>query len=382
MISEEIEKYIVKYLSGKITAKELSLLERWAETPEHQKLFQEYITLHYQLIENNVLKNKTDFIAQQKKSLTANPSKKSKLIYLRIVKYAALLLLFLGIGYFLITGTENKSYDFTTENIVLEIDNDKVEIIEEGKNKTIVTKEGHVVCVQKNDKIIVAKNRANTPAVWCKLLVPYGKRMELVLADGTHIFLNSGSVIEYPSHFKKTTYRSVKLIGEAYFDVETNKQKPFIVNANQLNVRVLGTEFNVSAYPEENKIATVLVEGSVGLYHQKEFNLTTATLIKPGTRGVFDQQQKTYTTKPVDTRIYTSWRNGQLIFRNIPFHNIIKRLERNYNIKIETNNSLLNQQYFNANFDSDEDIHTILKTFQLSFSFTYDTPEKHHIIIH
>jgi len=144
----------------------------------------------------------------------------------------------------------------------------------------------------------------------------------------------------------------VFLNGEAYFDIAKDEEHPFIVNAQELNIQVVGTQFNVVAYPENQETDVVLIEGSVGL---SEGNTTeeghVVTYLKPGFKGSFDKEQKTINTSKVNTLLYTSWMDGNIVFRNESFKNIIKRLERQYNATIIINNESLSNETFNATIE-------------------------------
>ncbi|MGK4568546.1 FecR family protein [Flavobacterium sp. 3HN19-14] len=127
------------------------------------------------------------------------------------------------------------------------------------------------------------------------------------MSDGTVIHLNSGTTLRYPVKFIAGENRQVFLDGEAYFDVAKDKAHPFIVNADKLNVRVLGTHFNVTNYPEDDQTDVVLVEGSVGLYGSNTtFDATKNTVLKPGYKGSFNKNTSSINTKPVVTDFYTS----------------------------------------------------------------------------
>lgn len=383
MLTKEIEKYIVKYLTGTIANQEKEVLNQWLkEKVHHQELFKEYVRVHYAINLKTTKTNVENFKEQQLNNIQKQKRKPFKYYYLQAMKYTAILVLVFTFGYVAYQKLNSKTntVELYNKEITLQVNNGDLNVINQGAQKNIVNKEGEIIAVQQNNKLVVVKNNTSK-TVWSKLTVPYGKQFEIELADGTNIYLNSGTTIEYPSNFNNSNYRNINMVGEAYFSVESNKQKPFIVNTNKLNIRVLGTQFNVSAYPEEANISTVLVEGKVGLYDQKTFNKTSATILKPGFKGSYHQQNKTFEVKKVDTRIYTSWKNGILIFRNIPFKNILKRLERNYNVTISNHNKILETEYFNASFDMDEQIEDILKTFQKSFDFKFQI-KNNQITIH
>lgn len=188
-----------------------------------------------------------------------------------------------------------------------------------------------------------------------RLIIPVGKTYELNLADGTRVMLNSRSELIYPDNFTEHT-REVTLIGEAYFDVAKDASKPFIVKANGIDVKVLGTSFNVSCYETQSTIETTLVEGKVAviLPDRKE------EVITPSQQLVFDKAKKTAATATVDTRIYTSWINNKLIFKNERIDVILAKLQYWYDFEFEYDNENIKENRFSLEIDKNTDLNKIL----------------------
>ena len=200
--------------------------------------------------------------------------------------------------------------------------------------------------------------------------VPYGKRFELELSDGTQILLNSGSVISYPEVFLEDSIRKVSLSGEAYFNVTHDENHPFLVEAEDLNIKVLGTSFNVSAYPEDQTTDVVLVRGSVGMF-EDQHALKKENILSPGFKGSFNRKSKNISQQEVETDVYTSWRDGRIVFRNMSFGNILKKLERRFGYKIEIENERLEKEEFNANFGR-QSLPEILESFKKIYGIQYE----------
>lgn len=156
--------------------------------------------------------------------------------------------------------------------------------------------------------------------------IPYGARTSFKLPDGSLIWLYSGSSISYPSEFGES--RDIQLTGQAYIEV-VKDGKPFIVNTVYGDIRVLGTSLNAKAYPNEN-FETTLVKGSVAVTNRKNQVVT----LEPGQQSVITSSD-ILTVKRVNTDKVTSWKEGKLIFEKEPFQNVVRELERWYNIKIE-----------------------------------------------
>jgi transmembrane sensor len=215
------------------------------------------------------------------------------------------------------------------------------------------------------------------PIAFNVLSVPAGQFAQLTLGDGTKIWLNSKSILTYPSQFSGSN-REIKLNGEAFFEVSPNKEKPFIVKTKELDVAVLGTDFDVSAYQNDRNINVTLVNGSVNLLNKKD-NSEIAKL-KPGEQASYSISKNTISISSVETQLYTSWRTGQIKFRKMSFEEIAKRLSRNYNIEFKFENANMLSTTYNGSFYKYESLDQILKIMQANSHFNY-TIEKDTIYI-
>lgn len=164
---------------------------------------------------------------------------------------------------------------------------------------------------------------------YAEVEVIYGQTGHLVLFDGTEVWLNSGSKFKYPDRFNKNE-RSVFIEGEAFFKVTKNKKLPFKVNTGELEVEVLGTEFNVTAYPGESSQSIVLVEGKVKLNNLDGSPLGELT---PGQRAVKKVGNPGIQVQNADPYFYTSWKDGIVVFNDEKLGDIAKKLERWYNVE-------------------------------------------------
>lgn len=143
------------------------------------------------------------------------------------------------------------------------------------------------------------------------------------------------------------------------------------MNADEVDIRVLGTKFNISAYGEDKQLNTVLVEGSVSMYERDNMNgKNNPIVLTPGKMATWDKRNKSINVNEVDVNNYISWIEGKLVFANTPFSDIIKRLERNYNVEIINNNLILDTQLYDATFDI-ETIEEVLNSFNKSYAIKY-----------
>lgn len=374
-----------KFLEGKCTLKEQEYIFNYFEsfqnkenTITNDKEIDEELRLKIlKKIKQNINTKSTIDLASKK--YTSEPISK-RIFKSNLFKYAATLLLLFGLGYVF---TLNKVEDDTTiiettpqnqKEITLSLPNGNVEVISENGKRKVYNANGKIIGVQKGNQLNYThnKNEQVVKLVYNELTIPYGKQFDLVLSDGTNVKLNAGTSIKYPVQFIKGKDRKVFIKGEAYFDVKKDTEHPFIVNANNINIEVLGTEFNVSFYPEDQNINTVLVEGSVKLYEKNKRNQKNETItLTPGYKAAWSKNQKEMSLSKVDVNLYTAWKDGDLLFKNTTFSNIIKKLERKFNVTIDNKYAFLNQQIYTASFLNNETIENILEYFKEETSFKY-----------
>lgn len=374
-IKYNISKLIYKSISKIITPDEKVILDSWLKTDENRKLYDKIIDKESIQKKQSVYNElDTDLIFKKlEKKIRANKNSNSKVILLipKVLKYAAIIVLFLGIGYLYQQGYfSNKSeLIIPSESITLQLENGNIQTINEDGSTKVVDDKGNVIGAQNGNQLVYNNGVIKEKLAYNILTVPYGKRFEVQLSDGTRVHLNAGTSLKYPVKFINGKNRQVFLNGEAFFNVTSDKEHPFVVNAETLNIEVFGTEFNVSAYPEDTTTDVVLVEGSVGLYSEEK-SLKEVITIVPGTKGSLDKNENRISTEKVNIEIYTQWMKGGLVFRNSSFENISKKLERHFNVKIINTNQQLNKEVFNASF-KEEPIDIILNDIKNSFNFDY-----------
>ena len=184
---------------------------------------------------------------------------------------------------------------------------------------------------QKEEKL---KNPATSKlAVINQIIVPFGQRHSIILCDGTRVLLNSGSRLVYPAEFLGKT-REVWLKGEGYFEVTKNPEKPFIVKTDFMNIKVLGTVFNISDYDDEPTAYTVLVEGKVEVSQKNRLFGTTDKILRPGQGCFYSIETKTSEIRKVELYDYISWKDGLFNFKDQPLVAIVSRLRKYYNQNI------------------------------------------------
>lgn len=202
-----------------------------------------------------------------------------------------------------------------------------------------------------------------------EIFSPRGARTHFLLPDGTQGWLNSGSSLSYASNFDKK--RNVSLTGEAWFEVVHNEQKPFIVSTPNLDIRVLGTKFNVAAFPEESVTEVVLQEGKVKVDgNEKDF---TAEM-KPNEKFTYDKKKKEGFVQTVNSGQFCAWKDGLLVFRNEPLADVLKRIGRWYNVDILLTDTELAKFKYRATFQ-DEPLEEVIRLISLTapIEYSFDT---------
>lgn len=302
-------------------------------------------------------------------------------LWKKTLKYAAVFIALIGLFFIIQRSTiHNPETKLSDDRIQLVLENGDVQILNEDGSTEIVSNSGQVLGTQKGTELKYNAAAGNQKVVYNQIKIPNGKTFNLTLSDGTHVYLNAGSTLRFPVNFIKGMKREVYLEGEAFFEVSKDKLHPFIVNANAINVKVLGTKFNVSSYAEDKEVSTVLVEGSVSLNNDAKPN--EKTMLIPGYKGVWSKTSDKISLEKVDTSLYTNWMKGELVFKNVAFQAIIKKLERTYNVKIINHDEELNHTEINASFNKNiENINSVMNAISSVRGFNYQITEDKSIII-
>ena len=181
-----------------------------------------------------------------------------------------------------------------------------------------------------------------------EVYVPNGERMQVLFQDGSKVHLNSGSHIRYPKKFGLSE-RKVYLEGEAWFEVAKNKNRPFIVDLSHMDIKVLGTTFDVKAYPEEDAIFIALESGSIEL----KSKFSQSYQLCPGEKAIYDKASgRCEVIRSHDVKLYSAWRRNVLVFKNAPLSEVIKTVARTYNISFEVRDSTALKYTYTITTDS------------------------------
>ncbi|MFB9080806.1 FecR family protein [Flavobacterium procerum] len=352
-----------KYLSNEASEQEVQALFEWIEASEENK--QQFITAKKAWVLNAL----TDDI-----KLDAVPviSMKPKNKMRQFMRYVAVFLIFVGLGSTILLFTE-KTKD--AKEIVLEFGDGHSENYSQ-KNQTVLLNDKGVLVAKKfPNQIVYFGKVADANVKYNTLTIPYGKRFKITLSDGTIVSLNSGTTFRYPEQFGVNGNRNVYLSGEAFFEVAKDKNHPFIVNADQVDIKVLGTKFNISAYPENPTVNSTLIEGSIAMYETS--NPSNSIILEPNQMATWMSNSKKITLKNVDTAFYNAWTKGELAFKDTPFSTIAKIIQRTYDVEIINQNSDLARQNFTGTIKiSESSVENILDLLKRDTPFHYSIEQK------
>ena len=376
MKKRNIKTIIHKFLNSSATTEEIEFLKKWVQQNKYS--FQEEVQLHH-LVTGHFEEGKTERL---KRDLLDNfeqfeiRERRSRIF--NVLKYAAI---FVGIvtagALFYLRDSTVK--DLPQKQITITLGDGSTKEILDVEISELVLSSNTYAAEQEGSKIIYKKKSGKTlknsgRLVYNTLEVPYGKKFQIVLSDGTEVYLNSGSSLTYPVAFYDEGPRNVVLRGEAYFTVKSDSLRPFSVEAGLLDTRVLGTEFNISNYEDDEHTKVVLVEGRVTVTRGGIPDDRQAIVLRSNQMASYALSDKDLTKINVDVSSHIAWKNGILLFKNEDFYRITKKLERHYNIKININDVEVGKERYTGKFKT-ESIDEVLQAFQRIKEFEYSTDE-------
>ena len=326
-----ILEWIADYCTGRINAEEAGKLREWIDkASENRELFEQYL----KTVKINRMVEGADWLDEERawQELAGKIRRgRIKSFYRRLSLGAAVVIIFIGLG--MAFWQRNKLTEQEVQLIQILPGSTKATLIlangsqidlTRGDLKEVITTEALI----ENDSLLGLqynhiKLRDEQP-VFHTVKVPVAGEYHFTLSDGTKVWMNSDSELRFPVNFTSNR-REIFIKGEAYFEVEPDRERPFIVHANQVSIQVLGTKFNVSAYGESQQVLTTLVQGGVNVKYaglQTEFQAVTD--IKAGT---MDRRE-------VEVGMYTSWTKGIFEYENMPLSDIAVQLSRWYDVRI------------------------------------------------
>ena len=312
-------------------------------------------------------------------------NKKKKYIHLVFAAAASVALLF-GVGYFFQYNSESSLEEYVkaapnvnskqADQVTLILGEGSKFNLEEENSKIHYSASGEDVNIG-HKKTVNQRSLVNEKPIYNTLLVPYGKRTNLQLSDGTVVWVNSGSKLVFPAVFKGNS-RSVYLEGEAIFEVSHNPEKPFKVISSSQEIEVLGTVFNVTHYPEDEVVETVLKSGSINITYQNKDKKTFKLV--PGTLASFNTSTTKVQMKEVNVDNYFSWRSGFLRLEKSSLAQIMTKLSRYYNTEIHIEDKNLAGETFSGNLELKDDVREVIEIIAKTTEFEVKATENRIVI--
>ena len=369
-IDKNFEYLIIKYINQNTKTEDLKLLLTYLKDSDNLRLFKLFIKINFFSIYVMNKMDKDGIIDIIKGKIKKDQKReKRKKYFIKTLKYAAIFVAVFSISHFY---TLNKINSTEISEVIIP-DDDEV-FIENEKGEIFLIEKTDSIEISKNsykesNRIVYEENILETEEVeFHTITVPYGKRFNLKLSDGTDVYLNSGTLMKYPVSFLPDQTRSVYIEGEAFFNVEKATNSIFEVRSNQIIASVYGTKFNFKNFSEDFSSDIVLVEGSLGISNE---NSNDINMLSPGYKASIDKEIFNISKSKVNSKIYTSWVDGDVIFRNETFEQIIQKLQRLYNITI-INNSKISNQLFNASINVEkEKIEEVLGYFNKIYNIDF-----------
>ena len=349
-IDDRVYELISGKLDDRLSPMEETELSDWlAEDVKHEKIYAEI-----KKIRDQVKLLHRDFAPDTENVLKRVKRGRGRQIGFRYWwKYAALFILPLGVALILWQGMKNESVEvhrqFSAvsrpggERAILKLYDGKTIMLDSTMKSSLIAHEAnvriemdsnHLLRYSSYDSIGITDANKNN-----ELIIPKGGEYQVMLADGTKVWLNSASRLIYPQSFMGKE-RRVVLSGEAFFDVAHDAERPFIVETSRMNVKVLGTRFNVNDYDDNEEVSTTLVNGSVEIFSggQQAFRLV------PGEQAYGKENE--LEKREVNVRLYTSWIDGKFLFNNTELEEIAKQISRWYDVEIFFSNESVKKVRF------------------------------------
>ncbi|MEQ5791601.1 FecR family protein [Muricauda sp. NFXS6] len=381
MTKIDIRRIITRYINQEASQEELAILYEWVKKGNNKDVFKKLVQADFLVNYEDKSWETEEAFESFLHTIKEKETKRVRPLFAgdHIWKYAAVIAVTLCSSlYFLLNQSPfvDVPMEVDRNQITLQLENGEILTIDPKSDATVQSKNGSTVVslvqgvlTQKEEQLKRGEVRNNT------IRVPYGKNLTITLQDGTVVMLNSGSSMTYPSSFVDMNTREVQLKGEAFFEVTKNPEKPFIVKTETMYTQVFGTVFNVSAYAEDGASEVVLVEGSVGVGKPDNKRGEDLQMLRPSQKAIdaLDGGEG-FVVEDVDVSSYISWTQGILSFENDSMGQIVKRLQRQYNIKIVNQYKELDERRFTGMFD-EESIDHVLRTIQAHTHFSYDKEE-------
>lgn len=385
-MEKEMYELILAYLREDISGEELIRLQEWlTENERHRKLLEELRNkgVLQQEIERYGVFDTAKRWEQLKEAMGVSPWKKRSLLKIWVTVAAVEVIVFVGgLLYWQVTDSAQPEMKRvatvriepgTTQAVLITEKGQQLSL--QGLKDTCLNITGNeVLKINGDGNLKYSLSELSSLPEWHTLRIPRGGEYKIELDDGTEIWLNSASELKYPIHFVGNE-RRVRLTGEAYFQVARNESVPFIVETRDMDVKVLGTSFNISVYGDEESCHATLIEGEVEV--NDKVNGQKVVLI-PGKQALL--QGDKMIVREVNTKLYSMWRRDRFTFASEDMEGVIRKLSRWYNVDFFFENSLMRQKRFTGSLPKYTDISQVLRMIEMTTDIRFQVKENTIII--
>lgn len=379
----EIARIIQKSLKGKLSESEERQLSGWRKvSDENERAFQRMISEDFYTIGMEKLEMYDSRVAYGRFLQKKYQQRRKRRFLINMARVAAVALPFV-IALVLYVGLNREEEQMVrpslasnilpgTSKAVLTLANGQmIPLGKEATDSTIIT-DGTQISAS-GSGVTYASGVESESVVYNKLEIPRGGEFCLTLSDGTRVWLNSETSIQYPVAFGAKE-RRVFVQGEAYFEVAKDAKKPFTVQFMSSSVTVLGTSFNIRAYPEEKRSQTTLAEGSVRIYSPG-----SSMLLKPGEQAEVSALSGEMVKQEVEVKNFTSWKDGRFVFEQQPLEDIMRTLERWYDIRVIFKDEGAKRISLSGNMKRYGDFSQVMKMLQMTGDVRFELLEMMYI---
>ena len=362
-MNDKIWQWIGDYCSGLMDKSEEQELRAWMDEAEENKLFfMEGVKMvrEYQVVTRSD-KNASDSLKHVREKIKARGRRQ---LWIQITAVASVVILFgLSFAFFYMPELERESpvsakvHAGGMKATLIVANGIQVDLMQDNL-QDVVRQYGATVLEDKKNELrydnVEVNEEIEEKPVYHTISTPVGGEYHFTLADGTMVWLNSSSRLTFPTRFTGDA-REVLVEGEVYFGVQHDESKPFIVRVNDVSVRVLGTEFCISAYPENEGVMTTLVRGAVQVTSGNN-----QVVLKPGYQAVVDQYSGAISQRAVELSLYTSWVRGIFEYENMELNDIMVQLARWYDVQFTFSASECKERRFTGVIRKYEDLNDVL----------------------
>lgn len=381
---KRICELIAKQLLEGLDDVEKRELEEWTAVPENRELYRRMTDREY--MKERILKWGTIDVKGHAEAFEREMGKTSgrRIGMWRVCAAAVVVIVLVGVGVWKSMTTPQEVPELADVRIVpggmkavLVLDDGRQVALDTKVTDEIVERDGKVIRKDAAGIDYTREEGVQGAGLKNKIIVPTGGEYNLVLSDGTTVYLNSESKIEYPVTFTGKE-RVVTLEGEAYFQVAASEEHPFVVKTRDMDVLVTGTEFNVKAYRDEMNVQTTLLRGAVSVF--TGYGKSEEAMIKPNQQAWWNREKATLEVREVDPDLFVAWRNGRFLFRQDRLEDIMRTLARWYDVEVVFLDESIKDMVFAGKLDRSEDIMPIVNVLRATDKLTVEVNGKQIVL--